>query len=157
MKHISLLVSTPQNKPLADACTLIAESHHKKNGGPLQFEGLVYDSDILLSAMDGELVTGFLCFKTYPVFENGLYVELIAVAKDCLRQKIGTFLLNRAVEYGKEHGYDCLYANVRKNNTPSQRLFRSAGFVPYDMPVEHCLALGFSREEIRSNDGFRFR
>jgi ribosomal-protein-alanine N-acetyltransferase len=59
-----------------------------------------------------------------------LHIANIAVAPEWRNQGVGTQLMARALQFGKEQGAESVYLEVRMSNTAAQRFYRRFGFVP---------------------------
>lgn len=115
------------NKKIVKDCEKIAESHHVSNGGLLMYQGLVERSDkLVLARSEKGNIIGFVALvKNYYGIDD-LYVYQMAVSKECLKQGVGSKML----EFIKENikGYKYLTADVRKINVASNNLFLKLGF-----------------------------
>ncbi len=59
-----------------------------------------------------------------------VHIANIAVAPDARRQKIGTRLMEAALQFARRQGADSVYLEVRISNTGAQQFYRRFGFVP---------------------------
>ena len=62
---------------------------------------------------------------------HGFRIAGLAVVKDRRGQGIGTRLLEAALAYGREHGYDRVRLEVIGTNTSAIQLYERLGFQPY--------------------------
>ena len=115
------------DKKVVNECEDLAYSQHVDNGGTLRMRGLVGFSSSLLCAKDekGKIVGFVSLYRDYH-FPGDLYVTQIAVAKDCVRQGIGSKMLKSIIENSR--GYTCFSADVRLDNVASNALFTKMGF-----------------------------
>ena len=94
------------------------------NGGTLNFSGLVYDSDILMLAYDGDSIVGF---NSLVFYRNSIYVYQIAVMPDYKQKGIGSSMLNVTKTLADQLVLP-ITANVRDYNIASQKSFEKCGF-----------------------------
>ena len=153
MEYDFIKVFDKSNSKILKQCNEIANSHHVKNGGVLQFENLADESDYILCAIKGGKVIAFLCLKEYEIFPNSIYVELIATKKDCLRKGLAKELLDYAVSFSKKK-YEKIICNVKKVNSASNSLFKSKNFKEYDMSTKEYKFLEFEEEHIDQNNAY---
>ena len=139
------------NMEIVEQCLDIASSLSVNNGGILQYETAPQESDMIITAEYQNLVAGYLCLKKYPIFNDGIYIEQIAIKKDHQRLGLGRQLIKRAIKYAKENGYQEIYANCKKINEPSHSLFLSLGFKEFNMSEEQYASIGIEKEDIDKN------
>lgn len=75
----------------------------------------------------GDRRVGKAYMSIYTDHRNGAFVTVM-INKDAQGRGIGTEAFKRACE---ESGFDVVYAEVRRNNKPSQRALRRAGFTEF--------------------------
>ena len=136
---------------ILDKCHEIMLSLHVKNGGILQYENALDESDVILYAEYINRVVGYACLKQYNVFKDGLYVEQIAITANHQNLGIGKGFVERIIKYAKENGYKAVFANCKKTNLHSHRLFISCGFKEFDMSKEQYLGIGINEDDIEKN------
>lgn len=137
-----------RNKKLIKECDDLAYSQHIDNGGTLRIKGLVVTGHYLLCARDekGKLVGFVLLYKDYH-FAGDLYVAQIAVSKDCVKQGIGSKMLQSIIDNSR--GYSMFSADVRADNVASNALFTKMGFEK--VPGSNCYALDLRKIENRKS------
>lgn len=136
-------------------CKPITMSLHIKNGGILQFENALEESDEIIYARIGEKIVGYVCVKRYETLADGLYIEQIAVIKNHQRLGVGRRLLEEVLEYAKNRQYRNVYANCKKHNYASQRLFASLGFEEFHMSKDCYAGIGMPEESVEQNCAFK--
>jgi len=77
-------------------------------------------------ALDGHIFAGFTCFW---IVAGDIHLLNIAVAPEKRRMGIGTYLLGRVVDLGKNTSIDRIWLEVRPSNTAALALYRGAGFI----------------------------
>lgn len=80
-------------------------------------------------------VQGELCQRNSNAFHKahgGVYVHQIGVAQEMRGQGIGTALLDRTCQLGREHGVDRLALDVWRFNEPARRFFERYGLRTYN-------------------------
>ncbi len=149
-------IYTNCDKNIVSECKKIVEPLLAKNGGILQYENAVCDSDIIITAKVQGKIVGYVCLKKYDIFPNGIYIEQIAVEKKYQGFGIGKQLINNAIKYADMHNYSKIYANCQKINIISQSLFKNAKFINFDMTQEEYLGIGIEMEYIDKNYAFLY-
>lgn len=99
-----------------------------RNGGTLNFSNLVYNSDILIVCYKGKEIIGF---NSLVMDENELYIYQIGVKPGYKNQKIGTSLMNLAIDIAKKKNL-MVTAHVRDYNTYSKMMMESVGLKRID-------------------------
>ena len=116
-----------------------------------QYERLV-ESEIVLVAMDGGNISGFVCAKKVAgVWE----IENLVVAKHGRRRGIADGLLDELFRRARNEGSSAVWLEVRESNRPALRLYEKHGFCEtgrrrgyYSEPVEDAVLY-----ELRLNVG----
>ena len=134
-------------------CNAIAESHHSKNGGILEFAAPADESDYILCAIKYKEIIGYLCLKEYEIFKDSIYIESIATKKGYLNQGIAKNLLAYAISKCKKK-YKKIIANVKKKNNASNELFKSYFFKEFEMKKSDYIYLEFKEEQIDKNKAY---
>lgn len=75
----------------------------------------------------GDRRVGKAYMSIYTDHRNGAFVTVM-INKNAQGRGIGTEVFKRVCE---ESGFDVVYAEVRRNNKPSQRALRRAGFTEF--------------------------
>ena len=140
-----------------EECKQIMSSNLVRNGGILQYETALDDSDIVLCAKYGEKPVGYICLKKYGVLENAYYIEQIAVTENHRQLGIGKHLVEEGIKIAKDSSVGRMYANCKKINQNSQNLLKNCGFIPFDMSKEQYLGIGFAEADIDKNLAFELK
>ena len=81
-------------------------------------------------AMDGDRLVGVAMLEDLA---PGIgYVYYIAVSRGARRHKVGSFLLDDALDWFRSQRCEIVYAAAEEDNEPSKALFRSRGFRAVD-------------------------
>lgn len=102
----------------------IVDENLYRNGGTLNYSGLVYESDILIVCFKDNVPVGFNSVIELP---EGYYIYQIAVSKEEKKKGIGKQLMQMIMDRAAANNKD-IAAHVRDYNTASQKLFESLGF-----------------------------
>ncbi len=81
----------------------------------------------LVAVKDGKVVGYIILWD----LGESLHIANIAVAEEWRRKGIGTLLIRRAKEIGREKGKQLLSLEVRKSNIAARRLYQKEGFRPF--------------------------
>jgi len=85
------------------------------------------EAELVRAATSAGTPVGLVMLKT---IETGVgYVYYIAVARDYRRRHVGSMLLDDVLAYFESVGMKEVYASVETDNTASEGLFSSRGFV----------------------------
>lgn len=147
---------TQEDNEIVNQCLDIAEALHEKNGGILQYENAPKESDVLFCCQLNDEVVGYLGLKKYDIFDDGMYIEQIAIKNEHQGLGIGKKLINMAIRYAKEKGYKYLYANCKKINELSHKVFTQIGFIDYPMSDEVYETIGINKSDIPKNIALKF-
>ena len=101
--------------------------NHKKNGGTLNYTGIVSYSDYLIICVKDNNIIGFNSLMNRDI-DGSIYVVQIAVKNAYKKMRIGTEIINQAKEIALQKQRK-ITADVRKYNKASQALFESCGFI----------------------------
>ena len=111
-----------------NACAVLEENITKENlvvnGGTLNYNGLTYESDILLVAVSDEKPVGYV---SLVLVQDSLYVYQIAVKDEYKHKGIGTALVSKTIAIANNLGLG-VQANIRDYNTYSKEMFTKLGF-----------------------------
>ena len=102
----------------------IVKPNLRRNNGTLNFDGLVYGSDILLICKDNDKIVGY---NSVVIKRNALYINQIAVIPSYKRQGIGKSMMECVIDIADKVGLP-LCAHVRSYNEASLAMVRSLGF-----------------------------
>ena len=139
------------NTDVVKQCLDIASSLSISRGGLIQYETAPQDSDIIIAATRNNIIAGYLCLKKYAIFNEGIYIEQIAIRKNEQRLGIGRKLISLAIKHAKENNIKEIYANVKKINVASLSLFKANGFVEFEMSKEQYNHIGIEDNDIDKN------
>ena len=96
-------------------------------------KGLVDEVIICASAQDDKPL-GFIACKIDKSRHVGI-IDLIAVSKNVRRKKIGSGLINAALNWFKREGVDIVEVSTQLTNTPAINFYLSADFKPHSSKV----------------------
>lgn len=102
----------------------ITTENLRDNGGTLRFSTLIYKSDVLLVAYEGEEPVGY---NSLIMSERGYYINQIAVKKSHQHQGVGSTMMKVAIEMAAQENKDVV-AHVMNYNEASKGMFLSLGF-----------------------------
>jgi ribosomal protein S18 acetylase RimI-like enzyme len=85
------------------------------------------DAEVVKAAVSSGVDVGLVMLNLLE--GDAGYVFYIAVTKDHRRKGVARMLLEDALAYFRAAGMKDAYASVEEDNTPSERLFESEGFV----------------------------
>lgn len=145
-----------KNQSIINQCLDIASSLHERNGGILQYENAANESDIILTCELDDEVIGYLGLKTYPVLPKGIYIEQIAIKSEHQGLGIGKRLIKNAITKAKEQGYEAIYANCKKINQLSHKVFLESSFKEYEMKEDEYISIGIEKSDIPKNIALKY-
>ena len=90
-------------------------------------ELMKHHNSLYLVAYDGSKLVAFIGARFN---ETEGHVTNVAVAPEYQRRKIGTFLLNVMLDYGRVNNCELMSLEVRVDNTGAQKLYEKIGFHP---------------------------
>lgn len=144
-----------KNTSILSFCEKIAEENNVKNGGALHFSNVLKSCNIIFCFENKNKIIGYVGLKNYNCFEKTIYIEQLCVSKKHTRNKVATRLLKKAELYCIKNNIRFLIANVRKENLPSNGLFQSLNYMPYDMSDLEYKTLGFKMKDIIFNNAYK--
>ncbi len=128
MEEYVYMTLTPNSREFKKICDYldkkIVEENLYKNGGTLNYSGLVYESDILIVCFKDKIPVGFNSIIDLP---EGYYIYQIAVSNSEKQKGIGKQLMQIIIDQAATNNKG-IAAHVRDYNTASQKLFESLGF-----------------------------
>ena len=102
----------------------VTKENLSKNGGTLNFEKLVYNSDALFVAFDDNKPIGF---NSITIRGAQYYIYQMAIKKEYQHQGIGSMFMEKLIEFVEEkNGF--IVANVMDYNISSKSLISKFGF-----------------------------
>lgn len=110
--------TTLPTKIVSQQLSLVAKTQKRRTAN---------DPSLFWHLFVGNRRVGKAYMNVYTDHRNGPFVTVM-INKDAQGRGIGTEAFKRAC---KESGFDVVYAEVRRNNKPSQRALRSAGFTEF--------------------------
>ena len=102
----------------------IVKPNLRINNGTLNFNGLLYGSDILLICKDNDKIVGY---NSVVIKKNSLYINQIAVLPNYKKQGIGKKMMECVIDISNKVGLP-LCAHVRSYNEASLAMVKSLGF-----------------------------
>ncbi|MDW8064494.1 MAG: GNAT family N-acetyltransferase [Anaerolineae bacterium] len=79
--------------------------------------------------VEGRRVVGYAMVRRFQPRSEGWLIANVAVAPDFRGRGIGRALVSASLEYARAHGARWVALQVRADNAPALRLYRSLGFV----------------------------
>lgn len=116
----NILLDYLKRTPLADKVD-IEEYTHK-----------VYPRATIFVAWECDEITGVNIVYLNDMETKRGFVTYIHVKAKYRNMRIGWNLLQSAVDYAREHQFESIALEVRKNNEPAKHLYSKFGFVTYD-------------------------
>lgn len=124
-RYITISNQSPVFSKICQYCDKkIVEENLKKNGGTLNYSGIIFDSDYLILCLEGIAPIGF---NSIIELEDSLYINQIAVQNNKKHQGIGTELMKIAIKNGDDKNKS-ISAHVRDYNIASNSMFQKLGF-----------------------------
>lgn len=157
IKKYEFVKITNDDEELMSQCKDIMYSHHVNNGGILQYDKALDESETVICCKYSTRATGYICLREYNVLKDSLYVEQIAVATNHQQLGLGTKLLNEAIKIAKERGLNYIYANCKKINEKSKKLLINNKFEQIEMSKEQYINIGIEESDIDKNIAFRLK
>ena len=156
IKSLEYKVAGPEDNDVINQCLDIAESLHEKHGGILQYENAPKESDVLFYCQLKDEVIGYLGLKKYDALPDGIYIEQIAIKPERQGLGVGKKLIKIAIDYAKDNGYKALYANCKKSNELSHKVFNDSKFFEFEMSEETYLNIGINKSDIPKNIALKY-
>lgn len=90
------------------------------------------DDDAVFVAMHEDRIAGFITCRALRA-ESAGEIGLAGVAPDARRLKVGSVLVNAALAWFEEEGFETARVVTQARNIPAQRLYQQFGFVSESM------------------------
>ena len=84
--------------------------------------------DWICLAMEGERVIAYLSIEVYRAPQAYIYLDDLSVTGPYRNRGVGSALIRRAEEYGKEIGIPRIIFHVEKSNRNARRLYERLGY-----------------------------
>ena len=126
------LICLPEDEEFDDVCNEcemnIVEPNLRTNNGTLNFNGLVYGSDILIVCGDNDKIVGY---NSVVIKQNAFYINQIGVIPSYKKLGIGKKMMECIIDIADKVNLP-VCAHVRSYNDASLAMVKSLGFEKID-------------------------